>query len=417
MFQSLEYSVLTGLSVIVAAAFLAGCAGMTVKPTEKNFQAPTVTLSYVDVAHYFGWWYYTPKVKPTKGTAGHNAAPLDYAFIFDIQNPNPFPVLLDGLKFACVIDGFEINSGYSTEQQWIPAGKTNQVRVVAVSDARAALLSLLVTGAVDRREHRRAEFRTEVHSPADRSGASAASISETDREARKDGKGDGAFSLVFRSRYLLLIALLVLFMNWVNTTGQYILDSVVEDAARGGVAAVTANGQSVGQYIGSFYSDFFAVVNVAGLLLQLFVVSRIVKYLGIRIAILFLPIIALGSYGLIAFLPVLGIVRWAKTAENSTDYSLQNTVRQTLFLPLTRDQKYKAKQAIDAFFWRAGDVLSALLVWVGTTWLALSASGFAKFNMVLVLIWLGLSVAIGREYSRRARGSPAEAVNGEVVEG
>jgi hypothetical protein len=134
--------VLTGLSVIVAAAFLAGCAGMTVKPTEKNFQAPTVTLSYVDVAHYFGWWYYTPKVKPTKGTAGHNAAPLDYAFIFDIQNPNPFPVLLDGLKFACVIDGFEINSGYSTEQQWIPAGKTNQLKVEVLFDPRGTMLSL-----------------------------------------------------------------------------------------------------------------------------------------------------------------------------------------------------------------------------------------------------------------------------------
>ncbi|MEJ2546688.1 MAG: hypothetical protein P8125_02610, partial [Gemmatimonadota bacterium] len=105
------------------------------------------------------------------------------------------------------------------------------------------------------------------------------------------------------------------------------------------------------------------------------------------------------------------------TAENSTDYSLQNTVRQTLFLPLTRDQKYKAKQAIDAFFWRAGDVLSAGLVWIGTTWLALDASGFAKFNILLVLIWLGLSVAIGREYSRRVKGRIGEGANPRVVEG
>ena len=79
--------VLTGLSVIVIAALLTGCGGIPIKPTEKNFETPTVTLSFVDVAHYFGWWYYTPKVEPTKGKAGHNAAPLDYAFVFDIHNP------------------------------------------------------------------------------------------------------------------------------------------------------------------------------------------------------------------------------------------------------------------------------------------------------------------------------------------
>lgn len=136
--------VLIGLSVIVITALLMGCAGMQAKPTEKNFQTPVVTLNYVDVAHYFGWWYNSPKVKPTKGKAGHNAAPLDFAFIFDISNPNPFPVLLDGFKFATVLDGYEINSGYSTETQWIPAGKTNQVRVEVMYDVRGTMLSLLI---------------------------------------------------------------------------------------------------------------------------------------------------------------------------------------------------------------------------------------------------------------------------------
>ena len=135
--------ILTCLSVIVITALIMGCASMP-KPTEKNFQTPVVTLNYVDVAHYFGWWYNSPKVKPTKGKAGHNAAPLDLAFIFDISNPNPFPVLLDGFKFATVLDGIEINAGYSTETQWIPAGKTNQIRVEVMYDVRGTQLSLLV---------------------------------------------------------------------------------------------------------------------------------------------------------------------------------------------------------------------------------------------------------------------------------
>jgi hypothetical protein len=135
--------VLIFLSVFVLAVLMSGCAGMS-KPTESNFKTPVVTLDYVDVAHYFGWWYYSPTIKPTKGTAGHNSAPLDYAFIFNIKNPNSFPVMLDGFKFACVIDGIQLNAGYSTETMWIPAGKTNQLKVEVMYDFRGAQLSLLV---------------------------------------------------------------------------------------------------------------------------------------------------------------------------------------------------------------------------------------------------------------------------------
>jgi AAA family ATP:ADP antiporter len=148
-------------------------------------------------------------------------------------------------------------------------------------------------------------------------------------------------------------------------------------------------------------------VNIAGLLLQLFVVSRVLKYFGVGVAILILPLIALGGYLIAAFYPVLTMVRWAKTAENATDYSVQNTVRQVLFLPTTREQKYKAKQAIDTFFVRAGDVLSAVVVFAGTTWLTLSTKGFALFNVVLVIIWLAIAFLIGRHYRRLTAGTGA----------
>lgn len=131
----------TCLIVLVMTVSLLGCAAMQ-KPSESNFKDPVVTLDYVDVAHYFGWWYYAPNVEPTKGVAGHNAAPLDYAFIFNIENPNSYPVMLESLKFACVLDGFEINSGYSFEPMWIPAGKTNQLKVEVLFDPRGTMMSL-----------------------------------------------------------------------------------------------------------------------------------------------------------------------------------------------------------------------------------------------------------------------------------
>ena len=218
----------------------------------------------------------------------------------------------------------------------------------------------------------------------------------------------GAFQLVFRTRYLLLIALLVLLVNWVNTTGEYILGRLVEETAAA-AAATGSTSLTQGEYIGRFYSDFFSVVNAVSLLVQLFLVSRVVKYLGVRMAIMILPVIALGGYALLAFFPLLAVVRWAKTAENATDYSLHNTVRNILFLPLTREQKYKAKQVTDAFFWRAGDVLSALAVFVGTTWLSLGVSGFALLNLALVCLWLVIAWRVGSRYRQLVRsGRPPE---------
>ena len=105
--------------------------------------------------------------------------------------------------------------------------------------------------------------------------------------------------------------------------------------------------------------------NLLGLLIQLFLVSRIFKWIGVRGALFILPCIAFGGYALLAAIPTLAVVRLTKLAENSTDYSLMNTVRHALFLPTTREAKYKAKAAVDTFFVRTGDALQGLIVYVG----------------------------------------------------
>ena len=99
----------------------------------------------------------------------------------------------------------------------------------------------------------------------------------------------------------------------------------------------------------------------------------------------------------------------AKVVENSTDYSLNNTVRNMLFLPCTYEQKFAAKQAIDSFFVRMGDVLSAALVFVGTTLLALPSRGFAAVNAALALVLLILAWRVGRYYKTLTATSPAPA--------
>jgi AAA family ATP:ADP antiporter len=77
-----------------------------------------------------------------------------------------------------------------------------------------------------------------------------------------------------------------------------------------------------------------------------------------------------------------------------------------LFLPTSREEKYKAKQVIDTFVVRSGDVLSAGTVYLGTAVLALSVSQFAIVNVVLVLAWIAVSVLTGLEFRRRVQGAP-----------
>jgi AAA family ATP:ADP antiporter len=132
----------------------------------------------------------------------------------------------------------------------------------------------------------------------------------------------------------------------------------------------------------------------------MFLVSRIFKYLGVRAALFALPVIAFGGYAAIGLIGGLTVLRIAKTAENSTDYSLQNTVKQALFLPTSREAKYKAKAAIDTFFVRFGDTASAALIWVGLHVIMLQARDFAFVNVGLVSVWLLLNVGIAREHKK-----------------
>jgi AAA family ATP:ADP antiporter len=131
----------------------------------------------------------------------------------------------------------------------------------------------------------------------------------------------------------------------------------------------------------------------------------VLKYFGVRIALLVLPVVAMIGYTTMAFVPLLGFIRGTKLAENSLDYSLQNTTRNALYLPTSRDAKYKAKQANDTFFVRFGDVVSAGVVFAGTTWLGFAARQFALVNVGLIVLWLILAVAIGRRYHKLAAGT------------
>jgi AAA family ATP:ADP antiporter len=206
--------------------------------------------------------------------------------------------------------------------------------------------------------------------------------------------------LILKSRYLLMFAAIILLNNWVNSAGEYILDRQLSAAAVGKSIAEQE------QFFGTFKAQYFSWVNIVGVVLQLFVVSRVFKYLGVRAALFAMPLVSFCGYSTMVFAPILSFIFVAKIAENSCDYSIQNTTKQALWLPTSRDEKYKAKAGIDTFVVRFGDMFSAGVVWLGTNVLSFETQHFAIVSVVLVAVWLALCAGIGREHMRLTNQTP-----------
>ena len=220
-----------------------------------------------------------------------------------------------------------------------------------------------------------------------------------------EDSGRNAISIVFTSRLLLATALITLLLSWVNTNGENLLFRVVQEflkgqALKGGVSDTNALLVFTRDGTTAFYGNFYFWVNIVALLLQAFVASRLLKYGGFGVILLTMPVVALVSYTAMAFIPILAIVKAMKIAENSTDYSINNTARNVLWLPVSAELKYKGKPTIDSLFVRVGDGIAALTVLIGVQFLALSTQSFFVLNVVLVFIWIVVAFVVIREHRR-----------------
>ncbi len=226
-------------------------------------------------------------------------------------------------------------------------------------------------------------------------------------EAQQPLGKEGGFELIRKDRYLMLIAALIVVLNVVNTTGEYLLGEKAQQEAKARFGTEEASRGDRQKFMAGFWGDFFGWVNLLGFLAQTLAVSRVMKVLGVGGALFVHPLIALVGYTSMIWVPSLALVRGLKIADNATDYSLNNTVKQALWLPTSREAKYKAKQAVDSFFWRTGDVIAAIIVKVGAL-LAFTVPVFAAINVGLALVWLFIVSRLRRENERRMAAASAE---------
>lgn len=113
--------ILIGLGVV-----LVSCAGMMTKHTVSNFKDPVIKLDFVEVSYYEGFWTYgNAKVSRGKAPRGGGSSPVTLAFVFEITNPNNYPVSLDSCHFFLFFDDYELRIVKDMNAMWIPARKNN----------------------------------------------------------------------------------------------------------------------------------------------------------------------------------------------------------------------------------------------------------------------------------------------------
>ncbi len=141
------------------------------------------------------------------------------------------------------------------------------------------------------------------------------------------------------------------------------------------------------------------ITSIVSLIVQLFLTSFIMKRFGVGIALLFLPIaITLGSVGFLV-LPSLLFVTIMSAGDNSLNYSINQSAKETLYTPTNQDVKYKAKAFIDMFVQRFAKVIAVVLnlgvaYWVGirhVRWLSVA-------SLVILVFWILLVNYVSKEF-------------------
>jgi len=201
--------------------------------------------------------------------------------------------------------------------------------------------------------------------------------------------GGNSMMLVLGSPYLRLIAAMMLILNLVNTNNEWILDKMVSRSAMSHAA------------IKEFYAQFYLFQNVLTFGIQFFLTARIQRRLGAGVALFFEPVIGIVGGALFLVTPLLAVIRWHKIFENASDYSIQSNTKELLYLPVSKLEKYSAKNFNDTFVVRGGDALGAATIFAVTTYLlpalgVLSLKVMLGFDILLGVVWLALAAAIGR---------------------
>jgi len=197
----------------------------------------------------------------------------------------------------------------------------------------------------------------------------------------------------FRSPYLLGI-ILFMFLFTFSSTSMYFQQADI----------VSRNFQDPGART-AFFARIDLLVNVLTLLTQTFLTGRIIKWFGLGVALAILPLVTVVGFGVLGLMPNLGVLMVVQTLRRGWNYGLMKPALEALYTVLPREEKYKAKNFIDTFVYRAGDQTGAWS-YDGLMAAGLSVTGLAFVNVPAAFIWMLVGLGLGRAQRRRSEDSP-----------
>ena len=213
--------------------------------------------------------------------------------------------------------------------------------------------------------------------------AHGSEVQHTTLNHRLGGNPIDGFVLLFRSPYLLLLALFLLLMTWISTIVYFQLGDLITKAFDSKEARTQA------------YATIDLTVNSLAVLVQLFGTGRIIQRFGVQTGLLLNPIIMVIAFLAVAFSPVLMILGGIQIVRRVAEYAVAKPTREMLFTVVDQESKYKAKNVIDTVVYRFGDFSSA---WVSAAVLPYGVTGLAVFGAITSVLWFPVAYLLGKRY-------------------
>ena len=195
--------------------------------------------------------------------------------------------------------------------------------------------------------------------------------------------------LAFRSKYLAAIVGIMAFYE----IGSQFLNYIYKKSAE--VIPGTTATQSL-------FIDVQLIANIISMVVQLFLVSLIIRKLGLAFALCVLPVIAILSTGLFMGFPSLAAASLLFISDNGFNYSIQQTSRETLYVPTNPDEKYKARAFTNMFVQRVGKGIAIVGILVLIN-IGLSVRLLGFFGIAALVGMAVLGIYAGRRFNEKTQ--------------
>lgn len=210
--------------------------------------------------------------------------------------------------------------------------------------------------------------------------------------------GAAGARVVLNSRYLQAIAGIVAIYEIVSTVMDFQFSATV---------SYYLDGPAIGEQLASV----FLVTNVASLAVQLLFTRFVMQELGIRAALSVLPFVVLVVAGGFALMPLLWVGSSLSIADNALNYSVNQSAKESLYVPASAREKYQAKAFIDIFVQRSAKAVGVVLSFAMSMWIHDDMTAVRYLSLIVVglaFVWLCIARYAGNRFNELATAAPAE---------